>query len=230
MGRIGVALSGGGHHATIWGIGVLLYIADSGRQGDVGVITSVSGGSIANEVVAHEMHYAKAGTDVMRTLLRPLLHHVAYTGLFFWCWNSNPFVITLLSLLGLGILGFIAGLIMTFIGGIGVVAGVVLLASLAVLEAGAVMFTRRSIVVDSALARTHFHRNGRPTRLAEAVRSLDHVMCATELQSGEHFTLLLRSAAGGLGACRCPPRFRRLRAWPGRSPPGGHWVITATAC
>lgn len=41
MTRIGVALSGGGHRATIWGLGVLLYLADAGRQGDVGAIASV---------------------------------------------------------------------------------------------------------------------------------------------------------------------------------------------
>src|SRR5215469_5746546 len=100
MARIGVALSGGGHRATIWGIGVLLYVADARRQGDVGVIASVSGGSIANGVIAHEMDYAKTEAGEVRTRLRPLLRHVAYTGLFFWGPSTNLFVITLLSLLG----------------------------------------------------------------------------------------------------------------------------------
>ena len=187
MTRIGIALSGGGHRATIWGVGVLLYIADAGRQGDVGAIASVSGGSIANGVVAHEMDYASVSADELRVRLRPLLRHVAYTGLFFWGPSTNAFVVTLLTLLGIGTLAFIAGLIMAFIGGTGVAAGVVLVASLVVLAAGLAVFTRRSAVVDAALARTHFSRDNRPTRLAEAARSLDHVMCATELQGGEHF-------------------------------------------
>lgn len=187
MSRIGIALSGGGHRATIWGIGVLFYVADAGRQGDVGVIASVSGGSIANGVFAQEMDYAKTAAGDVRTLLRPLLRHVAYTGLFFWGPSTNLFVSTVFFLLGLGLLGFITGLIMAFIGGIGIMPGIILLASLAVLAAGAMVFSRRSTVVDSALARTHFNRHGRPTRLAEVARSLDHVMCATELQSGEHF-------------------------------------------
>lgn len=186
MARIGIALSGGGHRATIWGIGVLLYLADAGRHGDVGVIASVSGGSIANGVVAHEMDYATASADEVRARLRPLLRHVAYTGLFFWGPSTNVYVILVLSLLGLGLLGFIAGLVMTFIGGVGIVSGVVLVASLAVLAVGVTVFSRRSAVVDSALARTHFSRERQPTRLAEVARSLDHVMCATELQSGEH--------------------------------------------
>src|SRR5215469_4137228 len=114
MSRIGVALSGGGHRATIWGIGVLLYVADAGRQGDVGVIASVSGGSIANGVVAHEMDYSHASADEVRARLRPLRRHVAYTGLFFWGLRTNVYVITLFAVLGLGLLVFTAVLMMVF--------------------------------------------------------------------------------------------------------------------
>jgi predicted acylesterase/phospholipase RssA len=109
MARIGVALSGGGHRATIWGIGVLIYLADAGRQADVGVIASVSGGSIANGVVAHEMDYARASAHEVRSKVRPLLRHVAYTGLFFWGPSTNAFVITVLSLLGLASWDFSQG-------------------------------------------------------------------------------------------------------------------------
>jgi predicted acylesterase/phospholipase RssA len=187
MTRIGVALSGGGHRATIWGLGVLLYVADADRQKDVGVIASVSGGSIANGVIAHEMDYTQASADEVRSKVRPLLRHVAYDGLFFWGRSTNAFVITALGLLGLGALGFLAGLIMAFIGGAGLVPGIILAGSLVVLTAGITVFTRRSAVVDSALARAHFSLDGKPTKLADVERSLDHVMCATELQAGEHF-------------------------------------------
>ena len=78
---------------------------------------------------------------------------------------------------------------MAFIAGIGVAAGIVLVASLIVLAAGVVVFAQRSTVVDRALARTHFSQQGRPTELASVARSLDHVFCATELQAGEHFYL-----------------------------------------
>jgi len=114
---------------------------------------------------------------------------VAYTGLFFWGPSTNAFVITVFALLGVGVLGALAGLVLAFIGGISALPGVVLLASLVILTAGALVFSRRSVVVDSALARSHFNRNGSPTLLADVERSLDHVMCATELQAGEHFYL-----------------------------------------
>jgi len=189
MARIGIAISGGGHRATIWGLGVLLYLADVGKQEDVGVIASVSGGSIANGVVAHEMDYAHTSADDLRARLRSLLRHVAYTGLFFWGPSTNAFVITVFVLLGIGALGVLAGLVLAFIGGISVVPGVVLLTSLLVLLVGALTFSRRSVVVDAALASTHFSRDGRATLLGDVARSLDHVICATELQAGEHFYL-----------------------------------------
>lgn len=49
---IGVAISGGGHRATAYGLGVLLYLVDSRLNQRVGTISSVSGGSILNAFVA----------------------------------------------------------------------------------------------------------------------------------------------------------------------------------
>src|SRR6478736_1183182 len=127
--RVGVALSGGGHRASVWAAGLLFYLADAGRNGDVGVIASVSGGSIANGVVAQQMDYREARADEVRDGLGPLLHHIAYTGLFFWGPSTDLYVITVLGILGLGLLGFLAGLVMAFITGIGIAAGIVLVAS-----------------------------------------------------------------------------------------------------
>ena len=204
MTRIGVAMSGGGHRASVWGAGVLLYLADAGRHGDVGAIASVSGGSITNGVVAHELDYRQASAAEVRAMLRPLLRHIAYTGLFFWGPSTNLFVVGLLVVLGLGALGFVAGVIMTFLAGTGIAPGVVLIASLILLAAGVVAFAQRSKVVDGALARTHFSREGHPTRLASVGRTLDHVFCATELQAGEHFYFSPRFAYSYRFGCGLP--------------------------
>jgi len=64
MTRIGIALSGGGHRATIWGVGVLLYVADAGRQGDVGAIANDLTAVSADPNVS--MHEAKAFTVDVR--------------------------------------------------------------------------------------------------------------------------------------------------------------------
>ena len=48
---LGLALSGGGHRAALFGIGVLMAMRDAGRLPKQ--ISSVSGGSITNAVLAH---------------------------------------------------------------------------------------------------------------------------------------------------------------------------------
>ncbi len=50
--KIGIALSGGGCRAAIFGLGVLLYLADIGVNRQISAISSVSGGSILNGFVA----------------------------------------------------------------------------------------------------------------------------------------------------------------------------------
>lgn len=49
---IAVTLSGGGFRATFAGLGVIRYLADAGVLGDLRYVSSVSGGSVANGMVA----------------------------------------------------------------------------------------------------------------------------------------------------------------------------------
>jgi hypothetical protein len=57
---LSVALSGGGHRASLFGLGVLLYLADVGRNNDVTSIASVSGGSITNGYLAQRTLYNRS--------------------------------------------------------------------------------------------------------------------------------------------------------------------------
>lgn len=50
--RIGVTLSGGGFRATFAGLGVIRFLADAGLLGDLRFVSSVSGGSVANGMLA----------------------------------------------------------------------------------------------------------------------------------------------------------------------------------
>src|SRR6266540_7196983 len=57
-----VALSGGGFRATLASIGVLRFLADAALLGRVRYVSSVSGGSIANGILAsHYETLAKEG-------------------------------------------------------------------------------------------------------------------------------------------------------------------------
>jgi predicted acylesterase/phospholipase RssA len=49
---LGIGLSGGGHRATLLGLGALLYLADAGKGSYIRTIASVSAGSITNAYLA----------------------------------------------------------------------------------------------------------------------------------------------------------------------------------
>lgn len=201
-GSIGLALSGGGHRASLWGLGTLLYLADVGRNRDVVAISSVSGGSITNGVLAHELDYRTADAPAVDAATAPLVRHVADTGLFFWGPSTNRYVRGLLAGAAAGVAALVAGVVLLCLDGLTWPTGLTLVAAAVVLALTAWWFERRSDVVDAALARTHFSTGGRATRLADAARTVDHVFCATELQSGGHLYLSPRfvySYESGLG-------------------------------
>ena len=52
---IGVALSGGGHRASLFGLGVLLYLGDAHKLPELTSFASVSGGSLTNGYVAQTL-------------------------------------------------------------------------------------------------------------------------------------------------------------------------------
>jgi len=184
--HIGVAVSGGGHRASMWGLGPLLYLVDAGKNGEVGAISSVSGGSITNGVVAHEVDYAHVSPAAFDQAVRPLVHHVAEVGLFFWGPATNTYVRCQLASAFMGVAVFIAGVVLLCLQGLTWAAAATLLAGIVILALVARWFERRSDILDMALAKTHFHADGQPTALSAVERSLDHIFCATELQSADH--------------------------------------------
>ena len=72
--RIAIALSGGGHRASLFGLGVLLYLADAGRNRDVMSVSSVSGGSLANAWLAQRGDYSNLTPEELESrIVGPLL-------------------------------------------------------------------------------------------------------------------------------------------------------------
>jgi hypothetical protein len=81
--RLGIALSGGGHRATAWGLGVLGAVVDTGLAAGTVSIASVSGGSIANAAVAVRGDFTRLDRiDEFAEWVAPTLRVVARTGLF----------------------------------------------------------------------------------------------------------------------------------------------------
>lgn len=81
---IGVALPGGGHRASAWALGALLYLVDIGAAPRVRSIASVSGGSITNGLVALRTEYSSTNSaDFVRDAVAPLAKRLAIEGTVF---------------------------------------------------------------------------------------------------------------------------------------------------
>lgn len=237
MAGVGIALSGGGHRASLFGLGALLYLVDAGRHRDIVSISSVSGGSITNAFVAQAIDLRDTDPASFRAAVKPFATQLAQRGTF---QGTNPrtrFKLLATALLlttgfvwlwpetsrwfrygvHLGALAVVATpLVWTlFATALGRAYGVVLVLTLAALALPPwvaplpsplhapflrfalflvglmlwvwLVFSRRGWVCEGAYRTTLFERDGRENRLAAISRqSTDHVLCATDLQSGEH--------------------------------------------
>jgi predicted acylesterase/phospholipase RssA len=273
--RLGVALSGGGHRATVWGWGTLLALADAGLNRQVVSIASVSGGSIANGVVANAGDYTTMAPGEVEDAIRDGMRVAAHDGLFFFGPATNGYLRRFLVSAGLAV-GAVVSLVIALVGagrrwplpwwlltgpvlaalvwaaalrrkpaappllpgamqaallgavvaggslavaylalttssgGAALAAAVAAVAAVTALLVWALLrvFGRRSAVVDEALGRTLLAREGRPALLAEVDRTVHHVFCATEIQSGDHVYLTPRLVYS----------YRAGRGTPGRLP------------
>jgi predicted acylesterase/phospholipase RssA len=178
MAKVSVALSGGGHRASLFGLGVLLYLADAGKNTEVESISSVSGGSLTNGYVGQVGNYRQMDGKGFWREARPFARQVALYGTLWACWS------TWLYLLGL-------------LGSLVVVCGVLWLPYhwavrwglflVALLAWAKLALEQRGRVCSRALKKTLFSRNGKATFLSGIAHAdLDHVICATDLQAGEH--------------------------------------------
>ena len=115
MARVGVAISGGGHRATVWGWGTLLALVDAGANADVVSIASVSGGSIASGVVANAGDYSSMTRAELEDALRPGLRVAAREGLFFFGPTTNGYIARLFAAVGLAVASLV-GLVIAAVG------------------------------------------------------------------------------------------------------------------
>ena len=234
---IGVSLSGGGHRATLFGLGVLLYLAHAHDERDVplsrrvSAISSVSGGSITNGFLARSLDYRSAEADQVEAAAQILTMQLAEHGTLFARRRVKAYAVSLVGLATLGLLGLAAGLTLRTGGWI-----VIALASILVLLLAALAAQARGRVCEWALADALFSdRTGHRYPLSIMTRSTRHIICATEIQTGQAMWFTAKGAVsraftlsdepGDLSLARAvqasaclpvafPPR--RLRAQPTR--------------
>jgi predicted acylesterase/phospholipase RssA len=192
---VGVALSGGGHRATAWALGALLYLVDVGASKRVRSIASVSGGSIANGVVARGGQYSTIDRNAfVREIVAPLARRLSIEGTIFAHAEARSIrpIVTCM--------GTVAGSLMligSFLAGAPVVdcawSHPVLTAyvfTAAVVAAGLAltMLFLRGPIFRAAYDKILF----KGQTLASLPTDIEHVFCATDLQFGEHVYLSKR--------------------------------------
>ena len=81
---LAIALSGGGHRATLFGLGALMYLVDAGRQRDTTSIASVSGGSLANGFLAQTLDFRATDSAAFdQKVVAPVARQIALRGTLF---------------------------------------------------------------------------------------------------------------------------------------------------
>jgi hypothetical protein len=185
---IGVTLSGGGHRATVFGLGALLAMADAGLCARTVSIGSVSGGSIANGAVMVGPDYGTAPVADIEAHIARTVRSIAERGILqggapATKWYLRSFVASVvLSLIALQTV-VVAGIAQT--------PAVVAIAAVLFFLFGWLtlwLFSRRSSVTERAIDKELL--GDAHTNLAEQCArdlSVHHVICTTDMQGGTAF-------------------------------------------
>lgn len=176
--QIGVALSGGGHRATAFTLGTLLYLADASKNSEVVSIASVSGGSLTNGFVAHSCDYSEENRAGFRKVAAELADIVARRGTLWSAPLTWVYLAATVVTLGLLILavcqipsGFVASLVCI---------GLLLLW-------GGLFVSQRGRICARAFRNSLFADAKSPPRMSNlASHKVQHVFCATEMQTAQH--------------------------------------------
>lgn len=220
--KIAIALSGGGHRASLFGLGVLLYLTDARRNREVVSVSSVSGGSLTNAWLAQRGDYSNLTPGELETrVVGPFARQVAHVGTLWASWITWVYVVTLaVALAAVFTLWWLpVDLVWRTICFVAGLAGCGLLADL------------RGPVCALAFRRTLFSADGSPTRLREIERdNVQHVICATDVRAGHHVYFSSGFVCSYRLGWGCPAEFRLAdavqvsAAFPGGFPP--RWLAT----
>jgi predicted acylesterase/phospholipase RssA len=204
--HIGVALSGGGHRASLFGLGALLYLVDAGKGPELATISSISGGSITNGYAGMATDVGSADPGDFWTAMQPFSRQVASMGTLF----ASPLTVAYLAT---GVAVVAAAVVATVV----LTAAAAWLVWAVALLALGWLAQQRSWVAARAFDRTLFQR----ARLDAMHGGVAHVICAADLQTAEHvyfsdqFVNCFRAGWGVPGDLRLAQAVQASAALPG---------------
>lgn len=187
---IGVAISGGGVRAAFFALGALTYLVHSGLHRRVRLISSVSGGSIVSMAVATAGDFSSADAVEFGRLVGRISSRMATWGVFFWPRLRRLLPLGLwapLYIFGMNLVGAMDGWDwrVFWLGEILYTGGMVLYLLLGrqrFQQSAYRLFLTRTVQEDSP------RRLRREPTLGDLPQStVVHVLCATELTSGQPF-------------------------------------------
>ncbi len=182
---IGVALSGGGHRATAFGLGVMLALVDQHLNQRVTSISSVSGGSIANGIAVSGPDFGTVEAPAFERHIAGALSTISDRGLLLGGAPATRgymrmLIVTACAALAAGLVCIVAVVGHWWI--VAVVAFVVALGSGLVSWRS---FGSRSAHTEAAIdSELLGNRSLRLADLHASPSSVHHVLCTTELQTG----------------------------------------------
>jgi hypothetical protein len=185
---IGVALSGGGHRATVFGLGVLLALVDQGLNERVVSISSVSGGSIANGIAMIGPDFGTVRPAEFEAHIAGPLSAISDRGILLGGAPATRSYIRMLiaSVVVVAISSLV--LVVAAVAHYWVVAAVAFVVSVAVACVFWWLFRARSWHTQRAID-VELLGNKQSTlgSLRSRPTSVHHVLCTTELQTGTSF-------------------------------------------
>jgi len=243
---LAIALSGGGHRATLFGLGALMYLVDAGRQRDTTSIASVSGGSLANGFLAQTLDFRKTDSAAFdEKVVAPVARQIALRGTLFASRLTKFYLMCLVAGFAVVFLPWWLSWEAPW--------WLRLLLSLGLLLFWGWLLRQRGWVCAQAFKTTLFSPTGPPTRLGDIAKNPSHVLCATEIRTAESlyfagdfvycftfgpglpgdmplYRAVQASAAfpGGFPPARLPTRTLGFKGRPRRGPDGipSHLVLT----
>ena len=172
-GHLAIALSGGGHRATLFAVGALLALVDRGLNRDVAQISSVSGGSIANAFVAQRCHFDQLGPGDLDPVAAELVGTIVNRGVLTRRWITGIIGCSIAAGLAAGALLWVLGV------------PAVLIPFISLIVSFGLLLTS-GLVVQRLLDRRYFRPDGKTGTLGSlADRTVEHTFCSTDLVLGQ---------------------------------------------
>jgi len=168
--RIGVALSGGGHRAALFGLGALLYLVDAGKGPQLTSVASVSGGSLTNAFIGRALDLSTVEPQTMWTHARVLATQIVRRGTLWAAPLTYAYLASMVILVAAAVA--VSCVAPTW---------VIVLAWVVAIALCGWLSQQRSAVAARAFDSTLFHG----AELASLNGAVSHVMCATDLQAGQ---------------------------------------------